>query len=155
MKKIGIIGLGNTLRQDDAIGIILLNKLRNQKNIFSTNFEFVDGGTGGMNLLHLLNQFKKILLIDAVNFNEKPGVVKYFNINEVIDNHKEINLTTHDSNFLNIIKLSEKLDEKPDEIYVFGIQPKNTGFGEDLSEELKNNLEEIYNLLLTKVKNLE
>ena len=32
-KKIGIIGLGNPLRRDDGIGLVLLQRLQTQKKI--------------------------------------------------------------------------------------------------------------------------
>ncbi len=38
MKKIGIIGLGNPLRQDDGIGIILFEKLIQEKKQFSKKY---------------------------------------------------------------------------------------------------------------------
>jgi hydrogenase maturation protease len=67
-KKIGIIGLGNPLRCDDGIGLLLLQHIQKQKKILPKNIEYIDGGISGMNLLHLLAQFDTVLLIDAVDF---------------------------------------------------------------------------------------
>ena len=52
MKKIAVIGIGNPLRSDDGIGIVLIEKLIENKESFSKNVDFLDGGTGGFNLLH-------------------------------------------------------------------------------------------------------
>ena len=48
-KKIGIIGLGNPLRHDDGIGLLLLQHLQTQKKILPKNIEYIDDGTNGMN----------------------------------------------------------------------------------------------------------
>jgi len=57
MKKIGVIGIGNPLRKDDGIGIVLLEKLVEIKDDLPDDIEYIDGGTGGMNLLHLFARF--------------------------------------------------------------------------------------------------
>ena len=62
MKKVCVIGIGNTLRRDDGIGIVLLEKLIERKNKLPKNVDFINGGTGGMNLLHIL------VCYDAVSY---------------------------------------------------------------------------------------
>ena len=52
MKKIGVIGIGNPLRRDDGIGILLLEKLVERKENMPDDIEYIDGGTGGMNRNH-------------------------------------------------------------------------------------------------------
>jgi len=37
--------------------------------------EIIDGGTLGLDLLHLIGGREKLLLIDAVNFNKEPGYI--------------------------------------------------------------------------------
>ena len=47
--SIGIIGVGNPLRKDDGIGLLLLNYIKKESHYFPESVSFVDGGTGGMN----------------------------------------------------------------------------------------------------------
>jgi hydrogenase maturation protease len=148
MKKTAVIGIGNPLRRDDGIGIILLEKLVEKKDNLSENLEYIDGGTGGMNLLHLLASYDKVLIIDAVDFKGKPGDYKIFKSNKVISQKQSIDFSTHESDMLKIIKLSKKLDECPDEILIFGIQPKDVSYGQNLSDEIKQVIDLI-------IKNLE
>ncbi len=151
MKKIGIIGLGNPLRQDDGIGIILIEKLTKKKNNFAENIEFIDGGTGGISLIHLFAKFDIVLLIDAVDLNAKPGDYKFFKIDDKVCSDKNINFTTHEENILNVLKLSEKIDEKP-EVYMFGIQPKTTDFKNKLTKELEHKTDLLLSKLEEKIK---
>lgn len=151
MKKIGIIGLGNLLRQDDGIGINLIEKLIRKKNSFAKNIEFIDGGIGGISLVHLFAKFDIVLLIDAIDFNGKPGDFKFFKIDDKVYSDKNTNFTTHEVNILNVLKISEKIDEKP-EVYMFGIQPKETDFKNKLTKELENKIELILSKLEEKIK---
>lgn len=147
MKKIGVIGIGNPLRQDDGIGIILIEKLIQKKNSFTKNIEFIDGGTGGIALIHLFARFDIVFLIDAVDFNAKPGDFKFFKIDEKVYSNKEINFTTHEDNILNVLAIMQKIGEKP-EVYIFAIQPKKTDFKNKLTKDLDD---KIY-LLLTELE---
>jgi hydrogenase maturation protease len=151
MKKIGIIGLGNPLRQDDGIGINLIEKLNKKKNSFAQNIEFIDGGTGGISLVHLFAKFDIVLLIDAIDFNGKPGDIKFFKLDDKVYSDKNINFTTHEENILNVLKLSEKIDEKP-EVYMFGIQPKKIGFKNKLTKKLEIKIDLILSKLEEKIK---
>jgi hydrogenase maturation protease len=151
MKKIGIIGLGNPLRQDDGIGINLIEKLIKKKNNYAKNIEFIDGGTGGISLVHLFAKFDIVLLIDAIDFNGKPGDFKFFKIDDKIYSDKNINFTTHEENILNVLKISEKINEKP-EVYMFGIQPKKIDFKNKLTKELEIKIDLILSKLEEKIK---
>jgi len=147
MKKIGVIGIGNTLRKDDGIGIILIEKLVEQKENFSKQLELIDGGTGGMNLLHLLARFDSVIIVDAVNFDGKPGETKTFTLDEIESKKIPVKTSTHESDFLKIIQLSKQLKECPTNLFIFGIQPKDTSHGQKLSSDLQKNLQSIlYNI---------
>jgi hydrogenase maturation protease len=149
MKKIGIIGIGNPLRNDDGIGIILLEKLDQIQNTIFGKIELVDGGTGGMNLIHKFPKYDIIVILDAVDFKGRPGDSKFFNIEEIHNKKISIKTSTHCDDILKIISLSKHIEgKKPEKFIFFGIQPKDTSHGTDLSIELKNNI----NLYLKNLK---
>ena len=135
--KIGIIGIGNPLRQDDGIGIVLLEKLRQEKKGFPDDLEYVDGGTGGMSLLHVLVRFDIAVVVDAVDFNGKPGEYIFFNPDESRSKKPMVTTSTHGSDFFDVLRVSKQLHENPDKLYIFGIQPKTMSAGTELSSELK------------------
>ena len=154
-KYIGIIGLGNPLRRDDGIGIILLEKLRKYSNkFFIDKFDLIDGGTGGMNILHILANYDIIVIIDAMDFNANPGDYRFFKSNEILSKKKNIKISTHETDFLKIIEVSEKLKEKPDKIYIFGVQPKDVTFGTNLSNELKVMLNDLFDKLKDNISSI-
>ncbi len=143
MNHIGIIGLGNPLRHDDGIGIELLGFLQSEKDISYKEAELIDAGTGGMNLLHLLSRFDVVVLIDAVDFKGKPGETRLFTLEEIQQKKTPIRLSTHESDFINVLALSKQLNELPHRLYVFGVQPYDLSFGMGLSMQLKKRLPEL------------
>ena len=154
MKKIGIFGIGNPLRNDDGIGIVLLEKLSDIKNTISGNVELVDGGTGGMNLIHKFPLFDIVVIVDAVNFNGQPGDSKFFKLEEIYDKKISIKTSTHGDDILKVIILSKQLEKKPDCFLFFGIQPKDTSHGTNLSNELKNKINLYLNSLKLEIKKI-
>ena len=78
--KAGIIGVGNPLRRDDGIGIVLLEKLIEKKSDLPEGIEYIDGGTGGMNLLHIFQGSPPILP------NQLPSSAS--NVKEVMDKRR-------------------------------------------------------------------
>lgn len=152
MKKIGVIGIGNPLRQDDGIGIVLLERLVEMKDDLPDDIEYIDGGTGGMNLLHLLARFDIVFLIDAVNFGGPIGESKLFKSEDVYSKKIQIRISTHNTDFLKIIQLSTELGENPDELFVFGVQPKDISHGSSLSPELQQKIGLLLDNLISELK---
>jgi hydrogenase maturation protease len=154
MKKIGVIGIGNPLRKDDGIGIVLLEKLVEIKDDLPDDIEYIDGGTGGMNLLHLFARFDIVVFIDAVNFGGEIAESKFFNSEDVISKNIQIKISTHGSDILKIIQLSKELGENPDEIFIFGVQPQDMTPGTRLSHEIQENIDLLVNNLKVELKNV-
>jgi len=154
MKKIGVIGIGNPLRKDDGIGINLLEKLIDRKKDFSENIDFIDGGTGGMNIIHDFSDYETIVIVDAVNFNEKPGFFKWFNSEDVNSEKISFDFTTHENDFLKVIKLSKNISKKTKTFFIFGIQPEDTSIGDELSEILRQKFNLILDNLIEKIKTI-
>jgi len=154
MKRIGVIGIGNPLRKDDGIGIVLLEKLIEKKDELPDNIEFIDGGTGGMNILHLLGHFDIAIILDAVNFDGHHGESKLFTLDEVQSQKISLGMSTHESDLFKVIQLSKELKECPDELFIFGIQPKDISFGSNLSSELQHNIKPLLIRLKTEIETI-
>lgn len=152
--SIGIIGVGNPLRKDDGIGILLLKYIKKESEKLPNNVIFVDGGTGGMNLLHLFNRFDLIILLDAVNFNGIPGETRFFSFDDIISQKEVSTVSTHNADVFHIIKLGQELDECPKKIFIFGVQPADVSFGEGLTDSLQKKIDDIIESMKTHVFNV-
>ncbi len=139
--KIAVIGVGNPLRRDDGIGIVLLDHLK--EHAYNDMISYIDGGTGGMNLLYLFDRFQVVIVVDAVNFGGDAGEVRFFSVDDVISHKHPVGLSTHQNDVLEIIRISRKLDQCPDQIFVFAVQPADVSIGEGLSSVVESNLDDI------------
>lgn len=133
-KKIAIIGIGNTLRRDDGIGIIILEsllKLYKKKALDYLNF-----GTATFDLMHRMQNYDAVLLIDGIKAGLPAGELKIFELKNIKCDFKDSATSTHELDLKSILKLSKKLGLKT-KIYVAGIQVKDTSYAEGLSAALE------------------
>ena len=120
-----VVGMGNPLKSDDNIGNLIAEKLDCEKIIAESNPEAY---------VSKMKNYKKIIFIDAVDFNAEPGSVKMFKIN----NLDEIPFSTHG------IPVSFFRKMLPDsEIFVIGIQPKSLEFGTELFLDVEEVLKKV------------
>jgi hydrogenase maturation protease len=130
-----VIGLGNILFSDEGIGVHLIRKLSEHHDKYPS-VEFIDAGTGGMNVLHLIANRKKAIIIDCVKMDKKPGTIKRFEPADVQTTKKMMHFSLHEADILRIIELSKQLGECPDQIVIFGIEPESLELGQNLSKTL-------------------
>jgi hydrogenase maturation protease len=134
-----VIGLGNLLLSDEGTGIHLIRKLSEHQDKFPS-VEFIDAGTGGMNVLHLIANRKKAVIIDCVKMGKKPGTIKQFEPADVQTTKKMAHFSLHEADILRIIELSRRLGECPDQIAIFGIEPESLELGQNLSKTLTDKI---------------
>ncbi|MCX7913234.1 MAG: HyaD/HybD family hydrogenase maturation endopeptidase [Thermodesulfovibrionales bacterium] len=137
--SIAIIGIGNLLLKDEGVGVHAINKIK-EEYIFSPSIDLIDGGTLGLDLLPYFEKYSKILIIDAVNLNEKPGTIKVFDIGEIpllISNK----FSVHHIGLTDILTACRLLKAKHDEIKLIGIQPHSIDFGIELSRLIMDKID--------------
>ena len=139
-KKIAVIGIGNTLRRDDGIGIVILEsllKLYQRKEIDYFNF-----GIASFDLIHRLRDYPTVLLIDGINASLPAGALKIFALKDIVHQPDNLATSTHEINLKTIFELSGKFAPKT-KIYVAGIQVEDISYREGLSDGLKEKKDEI------------
>jgi hydrogenase maturation protease len=135
-----VIGLGNPLLSDEGIGVHLIRKLSEHQDKFPL-VEFIDAGTGGMNVLHLIANRKKAVIIDCVKMGKKPGTIRRFEPADVQTIKKMTHFSLHEADILRIISLSKQLGECPNQIVIFGIEPESLELGQSLSRTLTDKID--------------
>ncbi len=145
--KVVILGVGNTLRSDDAAGSILASRIKD-----SLPFLVWDAGTSPENYLSSIISEKPdtLVIIDAADFGGKAGECKIM----LADQVKTSNLySTHNASIsllINYLQSNIKMN-----IIILIIQPKSIAFGETLSPEVSatlNHLQEFFNVQAGKTK---
>jgi len=140
-KKTIILGIGNPILSDDGVGIHVIEELKKKK--FDIPGITVDSAfTGGMNLLDMIVDHDRAILVDAIKRNDKkPGDVGVYPIGEVSAFHTT---NPHDLSLPQAIDMAKRLGEKriPKDIRIVGINLGElpTEFGENLSPEILNSI---------------
>lgn len=136
--KVVIVGVGNSLRGDDGLGPALIAKLQGQ-----TKLTCIDAGNAPENYTGKIVQEAPdtILIVDALDLGKKPGTYAILKKEEILQS----GFTTHDISPNMFIEYLEK--NTAANIYMLGVQPKSVSFGEEMSAEVKDALEQITNLI--------
>lgn len=138
--KTAIMGFGNPVRSDDAVGVYVANELE-KKLEKRADITVLDMGTSAFEVLFQLKGHQKIILIDAVlNSGEPVGTIFKVPAETIAKTPQDDPLV-----FLHGLKWDQALSyakkimqaEYPDNIQVYLIAVENTRLEIEMSEEVK------------------
>jgi hydrogenase maturation protease len=138
-KEIIVVGIGSLLMTDEGVGCKVVEHFMADSEKYP-NVEFVDIGTGGFSLLHLIADRKKAIFIDCAKMGTEPGTIKRFTPDDVNSVKKLLHYSLHEADILKVIEISRSLGQCPRETVIFGIEPKRIEIGRQLSVTLNNML---------------
>jgi hydrogenase maturation protease len=135
-----VLGLGNPLMSDEGIGVHLIERLSRLASQYP-GVDFVDGGTGGMSLLHLIKGRRKAVFVDCAFMDEEPGVISRFTPDDVRSTKVLTQQSLHETDLLRILDLAKQLGQAPEHVVIFGIQPQFVQPGRTISDALLNQID--------------
>jgi hydrogenase maturation protease len=149
-KKVALIGLGNILMRDEGIGVHAVEALR-KRYCFSADFDLIDGGTLGLDLLPLLEGIEKILFLDALDLKKQPGTVAVLEDEEIPSFLRSV-LSFHQVGLSDLLFASKLMGIKPSKVMLIGMQPEKVETGLALSETVLKNFEKYIQKILEKLR---
>lgn len=69
-----VLGVGNLLLKDEGVGIHVIRTL--EKEELPSNVSLMDGGTGGLHLISWIQDYDRIIMVDATLDSNPPGTVR-------------------------------------------------------------------------------
>lgn len=129
-----VIGLGNPLMGDDGLGLVTLERLRAEYAI-APEVELVDGGTWGMNLLPVIEEAGRVILIDAIEIGAAPGTPVRLE-RERLPRYLATKISPHQVDLRDVLALAELRGTLPDDTIALGLQPERLALGDRLSDTL-------------------
>ncbi len=143
-----VLGLGNPLRGDDGVGPRVVAELEDQE--LPEGVEVMDGGTGGLDLLQIMEGRDRVVIVDAAQVGgEHPGVAPGQFVRFSPDQAHLAGgaggspadcFSSHHAGLAEVLALAHALEQPLPSIVVFGVQPKHVGWGEGLSPEVESQL---------------
>lgn len=115
-----ILGVGNILYRDEAIGVKTLLALQESYE-FPENVSLLDGGTLGLGLMNTLMECDVVIIIDAVKNGHEPGTLYRL---EGDDLRKSMSFSDsmHQTDLVDTLIFCDLAGNRPDCI-VLGMEP--------------------------------
>jgi hydrogenase maturation protease len=140
-----VLGIGNVLLRDEGVGCHVVNAL---EGIPLPDVKIIDGGTCP-DLLQLLEDADKLVIVDAVKGGGTPGQIYRFHLEDITLEQKPF-LSLHDMGLVDNLMLM-KFWHSVDETVVIGVEPKQVDWGLELSPELREKMPEIIDAILSEL----
>jgi len=120
MDRTVVIGLGSPIMTDDAIGLVVSEK------VSSLKLEYVDclqEAVGGLEILPMVRGYRYAIIVDAIQtFDYEPGTIMMFNLEDFESTVADV--PAHDVNLATAIRLGRELepDMMPDLVRFVAIE---------------------------------
>lgn len=133
--SIVVLGVGNTLMQDDGIGVWAVRRLAETYDL-PAHVRLVDGGVAGLRCLPEFEGAEHLLIIDAVSGKESPGAI-YRLTPEDLSARQGPFFSAHEVGIVELISVAQMLGKLP-QTRILGVQPQEVrDVGLDLTPMLR------------------
>jgi hydrogenase maturation protease len=126
------IGVGNVLKRDDGVGVIISQGIIERPDLLTLTVEVsIENYIGKINSL----EPEIIVIIDCMELGSSPGTCRLTEL----ENVEDLTFNTHN------ISLGKLGDFFLFPTYVLGVQPRDVSFGDELSPPVRAAAQEIVN----------
>lgn len=145
-----VVGLGNPLMTDDGVGLAALERLRTSWDP-GEDVALVDGGTWGMNLLPVIEDTDRLVLLDAIRAGAAPGTLTVLEREQLprLFAHK---LSPHQIDLSEVLALAELRGTLPAEAVAFGIEPEAVEMGIGLTATAEARIDALVTLVVERLR---
>lgn len=152
INNITVLGVGNILYTDDGVGIRVVEKLEKEYE-FSENIDIIDGGVLGVNLLGVISNAGRLIVVDTVLNHGRPGDLHRLD-HDQIPNRILAKNSLHQVDLIEALTLCNALDHVP-KTTILGIEPKDIDtLNEHLTPEIGARLDELVQNVLEEISRL-
>lgn len=123
---------------DDGVGLAALALLQESWAV-PAEVVLVDGGTWGMNLLPVIEDAGRVLLLDAIDADGPPGTLVRIP-RERLPRYLSTKISPHQVDLRDVLALAELRRTLPDDTIAIGLQAARVEFGESLSPAVRAGL---------------
>jgi hydrogenase maturation protease len=142
-----VVGIGNVLLRDEGIGCHVAHAL---EGVRLPDVEIIDGGTC-LDVVQLLGDADKLVIVDAVKGGGMPGQIYRFRPEDITLEQKPV-LSLHDMSLIDSLRLMQLWDNTGETV-IIGIEPRELGWGLELSPELQEKMPQIIDAILGELNN--
>lgn len=141
--KIKVIAIGNTLMEDDGVGIVVAEKIKEE--LINNNVEVIIGETDVEYCISSIEEGDFIFFIDATCYGINPGEITISNLENY--KYEKKSYSQHSYSAVDLIKLYYKSVKG----YIIGIEVSSVSFKLGLSDELESKIDIISKEVLKEI----
>ncbi|NMG09982.1 hydrogenase maturation protease [Brasilonema sp. UFV-L1] len=149
-----IIGCGNLNRSDDAVGVLIAQRLQKYLAQYPhSHVQVYDCGTAGMEVMFQAKGSQQLIIIDASSTGSQPGAV--FKVpGKELEDLPEPSYNLHDFRWDHALAAGRKIFKKdfPQEVIVYLIEAKNLDFGLELSPIIQHSADLVFEEITTIIR---
>jgi hydrogenase maturation protease len=132
-----VLGIGNILWADEGFGVRCVEAL-NAAYEFEGNVTLMDGGTQGLYLLPYIEDARRLIVFDAVDYGMMPGEMVVATDDDVPRFMGAKKMSLHQTGFQEVIMSAALLDRLPESLVLIGVQPEELeDYGGSLRDVVK------------------
>ncbi|MEG3618099.1 HyaD/HybD family hydrogenase maturation endopeptidase [Magnetovibrio sp. PR-2] len=147
--EILVLGLGNILLTDEAVGVRALETLKTHPEFPTQDVKLMDGGTMGMTLMVDMEDAGALIIIDAAQLQQPVGTVQVFEGNEMDHFLRTRGRSPHDIGLDDIMDGLRLRSAVPQKRALIGIQPKDLRVGETLTPAVEAALPQVADSIIS------
>jgi hydrogenase maturation protease len=145
-----VLGLGNMLMADDGVGLAALAKLDDEWFV-PRGVSLVDGGTWGMNLLHIVEGADNLLVFDAIDVGGAPGAIVRLEGKD-IPRFLAQKVSPHQIDLREVLALAELRGMVPEQLVALGIQPGRVEMSTTLSPVVEAHVDQLVHMAVAQLQ---
>jgi len=151
VRRVCIIGIGNTLMGDDGVGVRVAEELSSRD--LGAGVTVISGGTDGMALTRYFHESDAVVVVDAIAADDVPGSVFRF----TPDDAGITSLRSHTSHGLSVpaIMFAARLQGACPDVIVYAVQIGDITCGfETLTERVQAAVPEVAEMVVDEARRL-
>jgi len=149
--KTRVIGIGNPLASDDAIGVHVAREVLKVK--LPNNVEVIEAESSGPSVLESIAGADKVILVDAAVGGSEPGTIHRLSLDMVQPCRSNVR-SLHEINLADLLKVGRLVQPEtfPKEFVIIGIEVADTTrCRQGLSDAVRNAIPKAVEIVLSEI----
>lgn len=139
-----LIGLGNSFRGDDAVGLLVAKQIA-QSNPENISIQYHEGEP--IELFDLWQGYEAVILIDASYIHANAGTLRRYNIHEQTLPKTPLDASSHAFSLAAALDLAKTLNRLPKKLILYTIEGSSFAMGEGLSATVEEAADKLSRML--------
>ncbi len=155
MTTVAVIGIGQSLRGDDAAGLESVRQWREKfpETANRPEVQIEASELPGLALIEMLNNVDAAILIDAVQSSAKPGTIRRLSEEELASFTSD-SKSAHGWGVAETLRMRRQLTDAKIHIRIIGIEAEQMEPGKGLSKDIKEAMPTICEAIEEEIKKL-